>query len=211
MGIRSGGAVKFAYADPSYIGCSKRYKNHPDYDGEVDHKKLLNRLYEEFPDGWALSASMKSLWDLIPMIPRSWKCRVAAWVKPYKCRVAAWVKPYVGTSYRNLIEKRPLYSWEPVIFRGGRPLNPGQAIRDWVMCNNLSAEPGRKTGNGKRLGAGLPGAKPDEFCYWIFELLNMQPGDQLVDLFPGTGRVMRAWHRYNEAGIRLFQTAEAKR
>jgi len=191
--------MKFAYADPSYIGCARRrYKDQPDFAGEVDHKVLLQQLYEDFPDGWALSASMKSLWDLIPMIPKSWKCRVAA-----------WVKPYVGTPYMNLM-KRPLYSWEPVIFRGGRPLRAGQAVRDWVMCNNLSAEPGRKTGNGKRTGGGLPGAKPDEFCYWIFELLNMRPGDELIDLFPGTGRVMRAWQQYNDADTRLFEVAKER-
>lgn len=71
------------------------------------------------------------------------------------------------------------------------------------MCNNLSAQPGRKTANG-RLGAGLAGAKPDEFCYWLFELLNMQPKDEFVDLFPGTGRVSRAWENWQKAKVPLF-------
>lgn len=185
--------MRFAYADPPYIGCSKRYyKNHPDFDGEVDHKELLERLYHEFPDGWALSSHMKGLWDIIPMVPKSWKCRIAA-----------WVKPYVGSPYMNLM-KRPMYSWEPVIFRGGRPLSAKQSIHDWIMCNNLCAEPGRKTGKSNKVSAGLPGAKPNEFCYWLFELLNMNPQDEFVDLFPGTGRVMRAWETYRNAGIKLF-------
>lgn len=184
--------MKFAYADPPYIGYARRYyKNHPDFDGEVDHQKLLEQLYHEFPDGWALSASMKSLWDLIPIIPKDWKCRVAA-----------WVKPYVGTPYMNLM-KRPLYAWEPVIFRGGRPLSPGKGMRDWISCNNLSAIPGQR--NSK--GGGLPGAKPDEFCYWLFELLNMKPEDEFVDLFPGTGRVGRAWDVYKHAEMQLFVSA----
>lgn len=181
--------MTFAYADPPYIGQAKRhYKDHPDYAGEVDHRELLEYLYREFPDGWALSSSMKGLWDLLPMIPKSWKCRIAA-----------WVKPYVGTPYMNVM-KRPLYAWEPVIFRGGRPLRPGQAIRDWLVCNNHCATPGQI----KATSAGLPGAKPDEFCYWIFELLNMQAGDELIDLYPGTGRVRRAWATYQEADTKLF-------
>ena len=185
--------MRFAYADPPYIGCAKRYyKDQPDYAGEVDHKKLLDQLYHEFPDGWALSSSMKGLWDLIPMIPKDWKCRIAA-----------WVKPYVGSPYMNLV-KRPQYSWEPVIFRGGRPLKTGHHVRDWLSCNNFSAIPGR----GKYKSSGFIGAKPDEFCYWIFELLNMRAGDEFVDLFPGTGRVMRAWERYQEAGISLFVGGE---
>ena len=185
--------MKFAYADPPYIGQARRhYKDHEDYDGEVDHKALLEQLYDEYPDGWALSSSMKGLWELIPMIPIEWKCRVAA-----------WVKRYVGSPYMNLM-KRPLYSWEPVIFRNGRPLASSKSVRDWVMCNNLNATPGRKTRNGRHVGGGLTGAKPDEFCYWIFELLNMKPGDELADLFPGTGRVARAWEVYQEADMALF-------
>jgi len=188
--------MRFAYADPPYIGCARRrYKDQPDYAGEVDHVALLNRLHDEFADGWALSMSMRSLWDIIPMIPKAWKCRAAA-----------WVKPYVGSPYMNLM-KRPLYAWEPVIFCGGRPLSPGRCVRDWLSCNNLSAEPGRKTGSGRRMAAGLPGAKPSEFCYWLFELLNMRPGDEFVDVFPGTGRVTRAWECYQSAGTRIFDAS----
>lgn len=174
--------MRFAYADPPYIGCAKRhYKDRPDYAGEVDHKALLEQFYHEFPDGWALSSHMKGLWDLIPMIPKDWKCRVAAWVKPY-----FGAKPNVN----------PGYAWEPVIFRGGRKHERyDSSIRDWLACNAT-------------FGTGLPGAKPDEFCYWIFELLNMQPGDEFVDLFPGTGRVTRAWEIYQEAGIALFVGGE---
>ena len=182
--------MTFAYADPPYIGCSRKYKDHPDYAGEVDHKELVDRLHADYPDGWALSSSMKGLWDILPMIPKKWKCRVAS-----------WVKPYVGSPYMNLM-KRPIYSWEPVIFSGGRPLKAGKCVRDWHSCNNLSATPGRST----HTGGGLPGAKPDEFCYWIFELLNMKPGDELADLFPGTGRVTRAWETWQQADMSLFLT-----
>lgn len=43
--------LRIAYADPPYIGCAHLYKDHPDYDGEVDHVALIDRLQSEY-DGW---------------------------------------------------------------------------------------------------------------------------------------------------------------
>lgn len=37
------------------------------------------------------------------------------------------------------------------------------------------------------LKKGLVGAKPESVCRWILDLLNVQPGDDVVDLYPGTG------------------------
>lgn len=37
------------------------------------------------------------------------------------------------------------------------------------------------------LKKGLTGAKPEKFCDWVLDLLNAQVGDEIVDLFPGTG------------------------
>lgn len=34
---------------------------------------------------------------------------------------------------------------------------------------------------------GLVGAKPERVCRWILDLLHVVPGDEVVDLFPGTG------------------------
>jgi len=188
--------LRFCYADPPYIGCAQRfYKDQPDYAGEVDHKKLLDRLYHEFPDGWALSASAKSLWDLLPIIPKDWKCRIAVWVKPFGMLA-------------NL--GFPQHCWEPVIFRGGRRrASRGGTVADYVVANGHYASLGHKAANKNTARRShFPGAKPDEFCYWIFELLNMQSGDEFVDLFPGTGRVTRAWERYQEAGVSLFVGGE---
>jgi hypothetical protein len=42
----------------------------------------------------------------------------------------------------------------------------------------------------------VTGAKPAAFCRWIFELLGAQPGDELVDVFPGSGGIGRAWDIY---------------
>jgi hypothetical protein len=40
------------------------------------------------------------------------------------------------------------------------------------------------------------GAKPAAFCFWMFDLLGARPGDDFVDLFPGSGGVTRAWQVY---------------
>lgn len=152
--------MKFAYADPPYIGQAKKHYSSK----EVNHKELIDKLLKEFPDGWALSCSSPSLKQILPMCPSS--CRVMAWVKPF----CSWKQ-----------DVNPAYAWEPVIVYGGRNIaGKGQkTIRDWVSCNIT-------------LKRGIHGAKPDDFCFWLFEILGMNKDDELVDLFPGSGAVTRA-------------------
>lgn len=164
--------MKFAYADPPYLGCGKLYaEHHPnalDYDDPAVHQALVNRLVEAFPDGWAMSLSSVTLKTILPMCPSD--CRVSAWVKPF-----AIFKPNVGVAY----------AWEPVIWRGGRKRTREQdTARDWVSANIT-------------LKRGLTGAKPRDFCRWLFEILNMQPGDEFMDVFSGTGAVMAAWKDFS--------------
>ena len=152
--------MRFAYADPPYVGQAKRHYRC----AEVDHRELVDRLVAEFPDGWALSCSSPSLRLLLPLCPED--VRVGAWVKPF-----CVFKPGVN----------PAYAWEPLIFRGGRKrtrLEPTE--RDWVLANIT-------------LRKGLSGAKPQAFSEWVFRLLGACRGDELVDLFPGTGAVTTAW------------------
>jgi hypothetical protein len=165
--------IRVAIADPPYIGQAKKhYGNQPDYAGEVDHEKLIQRLVDEFPDGWALSLSSPTLKQILNWCPDD--VRVMAWVKPF-CSF----KPGVN----------PAYAWEPVIVRGGRKRTRKQpTIRDWVSANIT-------------LKKGLSGAKPEAFCYWLFEVLNLEPDDELVDLFPGTGAVTNAWDTWRQAYI----------
>lgn len=152
--------MKFAYADPPYIGQAKKHYSHDPQCAEVDHADLIRRLELEFPDGWALSLSSPSLRQILELCPEG--VRVMAWVKPF-CAF----KPNVN----------PAYAWEPVIVRGGRKRTREQATtRDW-LAESIT------------LRKGLTGAKPKEFCYWIFDVLNIQPGDTLADLYPGTGIV----------------------
>lgn len=160
--------MRFAYADPPYIGQAKRhYGNEATYAGEVDHAALIESLAGY--DGWALSASSPSLRALLPLCPED--VRVAAWVKPF-----ASFKPGVN----------PAYAWEPVIFRTTvKRSRDVETARDWMSASIT-------------LRRGLSGAKPEAFCFWLFNLLGMIPTDEFTDVFPGTGAVTRA----HEAWIR---------
>lgn len=162
---RSATAGIFAYADPPYLGLSKKYyQDEPTYAGEVDQAALIASLRSDATlTGWALSASSGSLATLLPLCPRG--ARVCAWVKPIGVSAQTW-----GSHS----------TWEAVIVVGGRPTRPG--IRDW-----LRAMPARG-------GGSLIGRKPIAFCAWLFDLLGMRPGDEFRDLFPGSGIVSRAWH-----------------
>lgn len=162
---------RFAYADPPYLGCGKLYADKHsdafDCDSPEWHSALIERLCNEYPDGWAMSLSSPSLKTILPMCPDD--CRVAAWVKPF-----AVFKPNVN----------PAYAWEPVIFRGGRKGDRTRAtVRDWVSANIT-------------LKRGLIGAKPRDFCRWIIDLLGAEPGDEFIDIFPGTNAFGAAWNDF---------------
>lgn len=171
--------MRFAYADPPYIGQAKRhYGNQPDYAGEVDYRALIARLGEY--DGWALSCSSPSLRILLPLCPDT--TRVMAWVKPF----ASW-KPGIN----------PTYAWEPVLVYGGRRLGRFEdTVRDWVAASIT-------------LKRGLVGVKPDAFCFWLFGVLGMQANDRFDDLFPGSGAVTRAWESWQRQLLRSNETPDA--
>lgn len=164
--------MRFAYADPPYLGQARHYPQHPDsavWDDPQTHLHLVNRLWADYPDGWALSCSTPSLRLLLPACPDD--VRVGAWVKPFHV-------------YKRGV--RPAYAWEPVIFRGGRNTGhqppgkgePATTPRDFIAANIT-------------LQRGLTGAKPEAFCRWILDLLGYRDGDIIDDLFPGTGTLGR--------------------
>ena len=164
--------MKFAYADPPYLGLAKKFygKFHAEaakYDDPETHRRLIDRLCCEFPDGWAMSLHSPGLKTILPMCPDD--VRVMAWVKPF-CSF----KPGVSVAY----------AWEPVIVRGGRRRGREQpTVRDWVSENIAMQK-------------GFPGAKPESFCLWLFDVLGMNHADDLVDLFPGSGAVGDAWVKF---------------
>lgn len=158
--------MKFAYADPPYLGNGKRrYKEHPEafvWDTKEAHVKLVERLVNEYPDGWALSCNPSDL---------SWMLAAC----PADVRVAAWVK-----TFHQIRRTTVQYAWEPVIFRGGRKNYEREMVRDWHASQTT-----RKTGT--------VGAKPDSFNEWVLDLLAFDPlQDTVDDLFPGSGGMERA-------------------
>jgi hypothetical protein len=169
--------MRFAYADPPYLGCCKLYDHyHPEdrcWDDLGTHQDLIARLVDEFPEGWALSASSTSLKVILPSCPED--VRIAAWVKPF-CAFKRGV--------------RPCYAWEPVILRGGRnpangyPHPPPAKGGEQTTPKDFIAE-------SITLKKGLTGAKPEKVCQWILDLLGYREGDELIDLYPGTGVMAR--------------------
>jgi hypothetical protein len=161
---------RYAYADPPYPGQARRhYRNDPSkiHAAEVGHAALIAQLERDYPDGWALSTSSSALRDVLALCPPD--VRIAAWVKPF-----ASFKPGVN----------PAYAWEPVIWRGGRKRGRHEpTVRDWVSANIT-------------LKRGTHGAKPEAFCFWLFDLLGLQCGDMFYDLYPGSRAVGAAWERY---------------
>jgi hypothetical protein len=159
--------VRFAYADPPYLGLAEKFygKLHPEaaeYDKLETHQRLIERLSDEY-DGWAMSLHTPTLRDILPLCPKD--ARVGAWVKPF-CSF----KPGVGVAY----------AWEPIIFRGGRKkTRQQQTTRDWCAVNIT-------------MRRGFTGAKPREVILWVCDLLNVLPGDEVEDLFPGSGAVAHA-------------------
>jgi hypothetical protein len=169
LAVAFGRPLRLGYADPPYPGTARRYyRDHPDFAGEVDHNRLVEQLVDGFPDGWALSTSAAALPAVLASCPTS-------------VRVAAWFR-----GERPTPSYRPLVAWEPVVFCGGRAYLSSIDTRRLDALVHV-ARP--RTTDPRR----VTGAKPAAFCWWLSDLLGMLPGDELVDLFPGSGGVARAW------------------
>ena len=163
--------MRFAYADPPYPNQSaRRYGDHPDYAGEVNHRELVVRLERDY-DGWLLHTSSSTLQEVLAFCPEG-------------LRIFAWVKPFAAFK-RNV---SPAYAWEPVIVQPLRKGEPNQrsdspVMRDW-LAESIT------------LKKGLTGVKPEKVCRWLFEACGLQPDDNFHDLFLGSGAVTRAWETW---------------
>lgn len=162
---------RFAYADPPYPGKADYYYDQVlTFDGEVDHRELVDRLMSDYPDGWALSTSSEALQGVLRLCPPG-------------VRIGSWHR-----RIRHVRAVRPLASWEPLIVYGGRPYSTSstQHVLDRLVYEGRYASyPGA-----------LIGMKPPEFAVWLFRQLNACVGDQVDDLFPGSGAILRAWKIY---------------
>lgn len=158
--------MRFAYADPPYPGKAGYYPEQ----AEVDHQALVERLVADFPDGWALSTSAEALQHVLTLCPAG-------------VRVCSWQR-----AVRPTRSRRPISAWEPLIVQGGRelPLDGPQAVRDALAYG----------GRFRAFPGALVGMKPPQFAVWMFCQLGVRAGDELVDLYPGSGAIGAAWRRY---------------
>lgn len=165
--------MRFCYADPPYFGMGKKmyaatHDNALIWDEQQTHIDLVAYLTENFPEGWALSCNPKDLPWLLPHCPE-------------EVRVCVWTK-----TFHQIRPTTVQFAWEPVLLHRGRKDHKRKPmVRDWLSCATARKK-------------GLQGAKPDAFNDWILLLLNAQAGDEVVDLFPGSGGLSAAGDR---AGI----------
>ena len=170
--------MRFAYADPPYIGQARNHYSHDPLCAEVDHADLICRLDGEY-DGWALSmsATMRSLKTIVPLAPD-------------RARFGAWCKPFA--SFKRGVSVA--YTWEPVLFYSPRPwFHDVDTVKDHII------EAAPCVVDSITMMRGLSGVKPDRFCVWLFDILGMTSGDEFCDLFPGSGAVRRAWEAWTNS------------
>jgi hypothetical protein len=136
----------------------------------------VHRLCDEF-DGWALSCHAPSLQAILAICPAD-------------VRVAAWVKPRGGFTPGQ----RYAPGWEPVIFLAGVQFGDGPPVRGW-HAEDVQSGPAHT----------FPGRKPPGFAGWICDLLGYVPGDELVDLFPGSGALTRAFVKARQRDPEQFE------
>jgi hypothetical protein len=169
--------MRFCYADPPYIGQAKKHYSHDAKCDEVDHAELLRIMLDY--DGGALSCSVPSLGYLLGLCgDLGISPRILSWVKPF-----AVYKPHVS----------PAYSWEPVLLWGARKRSRKEPTPKDSFIGNCT------------FNKGLVGAKPKDFCFWIFDCWNVKPGDSLCDMFPGTGIVSWCWSAYQAGQVSAVQ------
>lgn len=181
--------MRFAYADPPYLGTNAKRIYGPHHDAAGDytrpetHQALIDRLSAEYPDGWALSLHEPSLRAILAMCPDD-------------VRVACWVKGSPSLPFKTPVQRH----WEPVIWRGGRPYEGAARCGDWhytaQMPPHENPNTSLQTDADKRWRVAKFGRKPRGFSFWMFDLLGARKGDELDDLFPGTGAVTAAWREF---------------
>lgn len=151
----------------------KEDANCPWYECNVDHASLLDQLRRLYPDGWALSTSSAALFKVWSLCPEA---RLCVWVRA--CRVVK--------------ARQALSGYECLLVAGGRPRRVAVAedLRDVLVYR----------GRHRAFPGAIVGMKPVAFAEWMFRLLGAQAGDELVDLFPGSGAISEAWKRYAAGG-----------
>lgn len=176
--------ARFAYADPPYLGHAREfYKDQHEQAGEFDELERHAELIRQ------LSAEF----DGFALHLQVGALRVLLPLCPPDTRVCAWVKPWASMHPGARLQ----WTWEPILLRPVRP--PAHSVSDWVSVSAAT-------------GKGFRGAKPEGVATWVFAAAGLQPADELVDLFPGSGAITRAWTRWREqVQLPLGATGRAQR
>ncbi len=198
--------MKLAYADPPYPRQAKRhYKNDPSGipAEEVNSAELLKELLKNY-DGFALSTNEPGIEIIKDSLPKGY-------FKQHEIRIGVWVKPFCSWKPTHRVQ----YTWEPVLYHPVRPNgnksipsvrdhiivdNGKDACVDCFMLNCCRQIPSVAVRANITLRKGTHGAKPDAFCDWILDIIGYQSGDQIDDLFPGTGAMSQAVDRRGGEG-----------
>jgi hypothetical protein len=183
-GIFIGVFMKIAIADPPYLGRAVRWygvggcgdghglgqaDQHPDaalWDDPETHKKLVRDLNNNY-DAWAIAMSVHSLSTYLQVVETDSRNGI---------RVAVWHKPSAYPSGSRIAN-----NWEPVLFsipKERRARNTGPSVKDVFTAPPLRSN--------------FVGAKPPSWTEWVLEVLGYQTGDEVNDLFAGSGAVTRA-------------------
>jgi len=177
--------AKLCIADPPYLGRAVRWygvggcgdgngkgqaDQHPDaaiWDNSETHKQLIRDLEREY-DGWAIAMSVHSLSTYLDVVETDSRNGI---------RVCVWHKPASITSGNRINN-----NWEPVLIRVPKD-RKGYKSGLVRTTDVLTANPPRHR---------FRGAKPNEWTNWVLDLLGYRYGDEVTDLFPGSGAVTNA-------------------
>ena len=177
--------MKLCIADPPYLGRAVRWygeggcgdgkglnqaDNHPEahlWDRPETHQKLVQDLDRDY-DGWAIAMSVHSLSTYLQIVETDSRNGI---------RVCVWHKPSAITSGSRITNH-----WEPVLVRV--PANRKGWASDAPRISDVLTCAAPKNG--------FRGSKPKEWTHWVLDLLGYQDGDEVTDLFHGSGAVSQA-------------------
>lgn len=172
-------SLHLAIADPPYLGRADRWygqgRGHGGGAGRADEHPAAAAWDE--PDRHRLLVSeLDRTYDGWAVALAADSLHVYLGAAP-GAGVAIWLRPNAipsGSPVRNV--------WEPVIYR--RPASRPPHATDDVLSAGVPSS------------AGFVGAKPEAWTHWVLDLLGYLPGDQVTDLFPGSGAVSQALTTY---------------
>lgn len=177
--------MKLCIADPPYLGRAVRWygeggcgdgrgtnqaDNHPDaaqWDDPERHKQLVSELEAKF-DGWAIAMSVHSLSTYLSVVETDSRNGI---------RVCVWHKPNAITSGSRITNH-----WEPVLVRVPKERRGWASGMERTKDVLIAGTP----------NIGFRGAKPKEWTLWVLGLLGYEKGDDVTDLFNGSGAVQYA-------------------